>query len=114
MIANTCAYVLRMSPDGAWEVLSAVYKRPVATLESGSVALDDSQCHRLELSFSGSRVTATLDGKILAVIESTAHSHGSFGLGTELDNTQFDNLHVEPCEQQIKTHWVLPTRRYQK
>jgi len=89
-------YVLRVSSDGAWELLSAAYKQPVATLASGSVVLDGSRWHRLELTFLGTRVTASLDGKILATIETTAHTHGMFGLGTEWDHTQFDNLQVTP------------------
>jgi O-glycosyl hydrolase len=89
-------YVLRVSPDGAWEVLSVAYKQPVTTLASGSVAIDGSQWHRLELSFLGTRVAASLEGKSLASIETTAHTHGMIGLGTEWDHIQFDNLHVTP------------------
>jgi hypothetical protein len=89
-------YVLRLNPNGAWELLSAAYKQPVATLASGAVALDGGQWHRLQLSFRGTLVAALLDGKTLAAVENTAHSHGMFGLGTEWDHTQFDNLHVTP------------------
>lgn len=89
-------YLLRVSPDGAWEVLSAAYKQPLATIASGSVALDGSQWHRLELSFRGTLISASFDGKSLAAIESTAHSHGMFGLGTEWGRIQFDNLRVTP------------------
>jgi hypothetical protein len=89
-------YILRMNPDGAWELLSAAYKQPVATLASGSATIDTNQWHRLELSFHGTRVEALLDGKPLASIVSTAHSRGMFGLGSKWDHVQFDNLRVEP------------------
>ncbi|HUD55167.1 MAG TPA: hypothetical protein VMR02_08060 [Terracidiphilus sp.] len=87
-------YILRVNPDGAWELLSAAYKQPVATLASGSVALNTNQLHRLELRFHGTRVEASLDEKPLASIVSTAHSRGMFGLGSEWDHVQFDNLDV--------------------
>jgi O-glycosyl hydrolase len=89
-------YILRMNPNGAWELLSAAYKQPAATLASGSATIDRNQWHRLELSFHGTRVEALLDGKALASIVSTAHTRGMFGLGSEWDHVQFDNLRVEP------------------
>jgi hypothetical protein len=33
-------YVLRFKPDGAWELLSAKFKKPVVTLASGTVLID--------------------------------------------------------------------------
>ncbi len=89
-------YVLRVSPDGAWELLSSTYKQPTATLACGTISLDRAQWHRLQLTFRGTQVAASIDNKPLASIESTAHSHGMFGLGTEWEHTQFDNLRVEP------------------
>jgi hypothetical protein len=58
------------------------------------VALNTNQLHRLELRFHGTRVEASLDEKPLASIVSTAHSRGMFGLGSEWDHVQFDNLDV--------------------
>ena len=88
-------YVLRLKPDGSWELLSAAYKQPVATLASGSAKLDRREWHRLALSFRGTHVEASLDGKPLTSIESTTHARGMFALGTEWDRVQFDNLRVE-------------------
>ena len=88
-------YILRVKPDGAWELLSAEYKKPVVALASGSTALDSKQWHRLELSFRGRQITASIDGKPLSTIDSAAHTHGMFALGTEWDHVQFDNLRVE-------------------
>jgi len=89
-------YGLRVKPNGAWEVLSVQYKKPTVTIASGSTAIDHNQWHRLELSFRGKQIAASLDGKLLTTVESSAHSHGMFALATEWDHIQFDNLSVTP------------------
>jgi hypothetical protein len=48
------------------------------------------------MSFHGKQIAASLDGKPLATVEDSAHSHGMFALATEWDHIQFDNLSVEP------------------
>ncbi len=88
-------YILRVRPDGEWVLLSAAFKQPVATFASGTVALDRKQWHRLMLTFRGTTVVATLDGHTLASVESTAHTHGMIGLGSEWNHVQFDNLSVK-------------------
>jgi hypothetical protein len=88
-------YVLRVHPDGAWELLSTEYKTPAVTLASGSTPLDRDQWHRLVLGFHGTHITAAIDGKPLSSVENAAHAHGMFGLGTEWDRIQFDNLRVQ-------------------
>ncbi len=93
-------YVLRVKPDGIWEILSVEYKKPAVTLASGSIAIDRNQWHRLELSFNGTQIAAALDGKLLATAESSVHSHGMFALGTEWGHIQFDNLRVTAVEAQ--------------
>jgi hypothetical protein len=87
-------YVLRIAPSGAWEILSAEYKKPATTLASGSIVLDRSQWHRIQLSFRGDRILASLDGEILSTVSSTAHSRGMFAIGAEWGHVQFDNLSV--------------------
>ena len=52
-------YVLRLNPNGAWELLSAEFKKPVVTLASGSVAIDRGKWHRLELRFHGGQIVAS-------------------------------------------------------
>lgn len=89
-------YILRLKPGGAWELLSAEYKKPVVTLASGSVRIDGKQWHRMELSFHGSHITASLDGSPLTSVENSAHTHGMIALGTEWNRVQFDNLRVAP------------------
>jgi len=89
-------YILRVKPDGAWELLSTEFKKIVAILASGTVTLDRSQWHHLELRFLGKRIVASLDGAQLASVEDTLHTHGMFALGSEWDHIQFDNLQVTP------------------
>jgi len=89
-------YVLRVKPDGAWELLSSKYKSPVKTLASGSNALSRDQWHQLRLGFHGTQIRASIDGHDVATVTDDAHSHGMFGLGTEWDHVQFDNLRVQP------------------
>jgi|SRR5579862_693612 len=89
-------YVLRVYPTGAWELISSAFKQPVATFAAGSVELDKTKWHQISLSFHGTTVTAAIDGKTAASVESAAHSHGMFGVGTEWGKAQFDNLRVEP------------------
>lgn len=87
-------YVLRLKPDGGWELLSAEFKKPVTTLSSGTAKIDSVQWHRLALRFHGRQITASLDGVPLVSVNDSAHSHGMFALGTEWDHVQFDNLQV--------------------
>ncbi len=89
-------YVLRLKPDGAWELLSTGYNKPVLNLSSGSTALDRNKWHHLELRFRGQQIMASLDGVPLASIIDSAHAHGMIALGTEWDRIQFDNLSVTP------------------
>ena len=96
-------YVLRLKPDGAWELLSAQYKKPTETLASGTASIDRGQWHRVELRFQGSHVVAFLDGTQLASVEDATHTHGMFALGTEWNRTQFDNLRVAPLGESLPT-----------
>jgi hypothetical protein len=87
-------YILRLKPDGSWELLSAAFKKPTLTLAAGSAKIDKTQWHQLELRFHGEQIKAMLDGAAPATIEDATHAHGMFALGTEWDHIQFDNLHV--------------------
>lgn len=89
-------YVLRIEPNGAWELLSAEYKKPVVTLASGTAILDRARWHRLSLHFQGKHITAMLDGTQLTAVADASHTHGMFALGTEWGRLQFDNLGVTP------------------
>ena len=89
-------YVLRVKPDGAWELFSSVFKMPIKTLASGTAKMERKQWHHIELSFEGKKIAAHLDDAILVVVEDESHKAGMFALGSEWDHIQFDNLQVLP------------------
>ena len=89
-------YILRVQPNGAWELLSAEYKKPLAKLASGTANLDRAQWHRLAMRFQGKRIVASLDGAQLTAVDDASHTHGMFALGSEWGHMQFDNLRVTP------------------
>ncbi len=60
--------------DGAWELLSAEFKKPVVTLASGSTALDSRQWHRIELNFRRQQIAASIDGKPISIIKNSAYA----------------------------------------
>jgi galactosylceramidase len=92
-------YVLRLKPDGAWDLLSAQFNKPVVTLAAGKSSIDRTIWHRLELNFRGKQIEARLDGTVLASVEDETHTHGMFALGTGWNLIQFDNLRVTPLKQ---------------
>jgi hypothetical protein len=38
-------YILRVKPDGSWELISSTYKQPTAIYANGSTTLNDHQWH---------------------------------------------------------------------
>jgi hypothetical protein len=87
-------YVLRLQPDGIWELLSTRYKKPVVALAAGIDVIKPEQWHHLELNFKDTPITIILDGKTLATVQNSTHVHGMFAVGSEWDHVQFDNLRV--------------------
>lgn len=88
------AYVFRLHPDGAWELLSTTDKATPAVLDHGQVELSTLQWHHVELRFHGSAIAVSVDGKQLSSVTDKTHAHGMFGLGTGWNRGQFDNLSV--------------------
>lgn len=91
-------YVLRLSSDGRWELLTAGLRSPTRTLASGSLAggmaAETTAWHRLRLSMHGDAISAFCDGRLLASVHDGSHTHGMFGLGSGWNDVQFDNLNV--------------------
>jgi hypothetical protein len=87
-------YLLSLKPGGEWELSSVSFHHPVATLASGSTAIDRAQWHRLKLEFHGNRIVASLDETKIASVEDPAHARGMIALGTEWDRVQFGALKV--------------------
>jgi hypothetical protein len=94
--AGLDAYYLRISNTGAWSVLRNDTNNVMTTLRSGTRAsLGLNTWHTLALTFSGSTITAQVDGTTLVSFTDTAWSVGQVGFGTsQTETAQFDNLSV--------------------
>lgn len=70
----------------------------MTTVASGTTtALGTNRWHSLALSFSGSTITASIDGAVVRTITDTTYGAGQVGLGTSQGETaQFDNLASTP------------------
>ncbi|GAA1968031.1 ricin-type beta-trefoil lectin domain protein [Catenulispora subtropica] len=92
------AYHLRVSDTGAWSILSSNTGGTVSTLASGSVAaLGTGRWHSLALSFSGSSITASIDGAEVGAASNSTWGAGQAGYATSQGETaQFDNLSITP------------------
>lgn len=92
------AYYFRVTDAGSWSILSNSTAGTVRTLASGSVsALGIGRWHTLALTFSGSSITATIDGTTVGGTSDATWRAGQIGYGTGQGVTaQFDNLTVTP------------------
>ena len=92
------AYYLRVTDAGAWQILRNNTNANLTTLRSGTVAaLGTGRWHTLTLGFSGSTITASIDGAQVGSVTDTTWSAGQVGLGTGTTETaQFDNLTITP------------------
>ncbi|WP_443078723.1 NPCBM/NEW2 domain-containing protein [Streptomyces sp. NBC_01497] len=87
-------YFFQISDTGAWTLFKsdANGTRTVLT-RSATTALGTGTWHRLGLSFSGSAITASVDGKDIGTVHDSSYTAGQGGLGlTSYDTDQFDNL----------------------
>jgi hypothetical protein len=94
--AGLDAYYLRVANTGAWSIIRNTVDNPMTVIRSGTTtALGTGTWHNVALTFSGSTLTAQLDGATLGTITDTSWSVGQIGLGTSQGETaQFDNLSV--------------------
>jgi Glycosyl hydrolase family 59/Ricin-type beta-trefoil lectin domain/Concanavalin A-like lectin/glucanases superfamily len=96
--AGLDGYYLQVGDDGQWWLIRNDTSDPMSTLTSGRVAaLGTNSWHNLALTFSGSTITAQIDGATVATVTNSAWSRGQVGLGTTDGVTaQFDNLSIIP------------------
>ncbi len=86
-------YIFQMGKDGSWSLISGAFKAPVRNIASGRAPVK-AGWQRLGLQFDGDEITATINGKRVATVHNSAHKAGMFGIGTDWDRAQFDNLSV--------------------
>ncbi|WP_305126976.1 ricin-type beta-trefoil lectin domain protein [Streptomyces odontomachi] len=92
------AYHLRVSDNGNWSILSSHTNGNVATLAHGTTtALGTGKWHSLSLAFSGSTITASIDGSTVGSASDYGFAGGQVGYATSQGETaQFDNLSITP------------------
>ncbi|MBW8736330.1 MAG: ricin-type beta-trefoil lectin domain protein [Streptomyces turgidiscabies] len=92
------AYHLRVSDTGAWSILNSRTNGNVATLASGTTApLGTNRWHSLALTFSGTTITAVIDGATVGSVNDRTWAAGQVGYQTSQNETaQFDNLSLTP------------------
>ncbi|MET9451103.1 ricin-type beta-trefoil lectin domain protein [Streptomyces cinerochromogenes] len=92
------AYRLRVSDTGAWSILKSNTGGTVSTLARGTTAaLGTNRWHTLHLIFSGTTITAVIDGATVGSANDGTWATGQIGYGTSQGETaQFDNLSITP------------------
>ncbi|MGW5699117.1 ricin-type beta-trefoil lectin domain protein, partial [Streptomyces asiaticus] len=92
------AYRLRVSDTGAWSILNSNTGGSVSTLARGTTgALGTNRWHTLALTFSGTAITAVIDGATVGSVNDRTWAAGQIGYGTSQGETaQFDNLSITP------------------
>ena len=96
--AGLDAYYLRVSNTGAWTLFRNDTNNVMTALRTGTVAaLGTNSWHNLALTFSGSTITAQIDGATVTTATDTAWGVGQVGFGTsQAETAQFDNLSITP------------------
>ncbi|MBS1815074.1 MAG: galactosylceramidase [Acidobacteria bacterium] len=87
-------YLFRLESTGAWKLLSTQFKQPVRVLAEGNIAAPGKTWHRGEMRFAGDNISVLLDGKQIASVHNSDHTHGQIALGSGWNHAQFDNLSV--------------------
>ncbi|MBP2704487.1 hypothetical protein JOL79_11745 [Microbispora sp. RL4-1S] len=93
---NTADFMVHAADAGAWSILRNSTSCAFTTIASGTTTvLGTNRWHALALGFSGSSITATIDGTAVRTVTDSAFGAGQVGYGTSQDETaQFDNLKV--------------------
>lgn len=83
-------YWLKVADSGDWELLAAKIK-----LACGHVPFSADTWHNLKLSFSGSEITASIDGTPVAKIEDITFARGNAGIGCGWHGARFANIAID-------------------
>ncbi len=90
------AYYLQVSNKGAWSIVRNDTSGTLTTLKTGTAAaLGTNSWHRLALSFSGSTISAAIDGTVVGKVTDSSYPAGMVGLGVDgYQADEFGNLSV--------------------
>ncbi|MBW8796477.1 MAG: NPCBM/NEW2 domain-containing protein [Streptomyces sp.] len=96
--SHQAGYFLRAADTGAWSVVRSDTAGRLTTLAAGTTrALGTRHWHTLALSFGGTTITASVDGRRVGAVDDSAYPAGQAGLGVVGYQTdEFDNLAVTP------------------
>jgi hypothetical protein len=88
-------YRLQISDTGGWSLFREDSATATTPLASGVVSFPLRSWHTLSLTFTGSSITALVDGKLVGSATDTTYPAGNAGIATSKWNSaQFDNLSV--------------------
>ncbi len=89
-------YELRVTDTGSWSIVRSNTSNTITSLASGSVAaLGTGHWHSLALTFSGSSISASIDGTKVGSANDYSYGSGQVGYATSQGETaQFDNLSI--------------------
>jgi hypothetical protein len=92
-------YYLQLSNTGAWQVVRGNSSGQTTTLASGTVSAPGTGTwQHLALTFSGTTITAAINGTTVTTVTDGTYGSGMVGFGTNGYQTdQFDNLSVTPA-----------------
>ncbi|MFF0084768.1 NPCBM/NEW2 domain-containing protein [Streptomyces canus] len=99
--SHQAGYFLRVADTGKWSVVKSDTSGRLTTLADGTTrALGTRRWHKLALSFSGTTITASVDGKPVGAVDDSAYASGQVGIGVVGYQTdEFDNLSITPVKQ---------------
>jgi len=96
--SNQQGYYFQLADTGVWTIFKSDMHGEHTKLANGSTAgLNIGRWYRLGMSFDDETITASVDGKNVAVLKDNSYSAGQIGLGiTSYDTDQFDDLSITP------------------
>jgi O-glycosyl hydrolase len=96
--SHQAGYFLRVKDTGDWSIVKSDTSGRLTTLADGTApALGTGYWHTLGLSFSGTTITAVIDGRKVGAVDDSTYAAGQVGLGVVGYQTdEFDNLRITP------------------
>lgn len=98
--SHQAGYFLRVADTGKWSLVKSDTSGRLTTLAEGTTrALGTRHWHTLGLTFSGTTITGTVDGRRIGAVDDSAYASGQVGLGViGYQTDEFDNLSITPVQ----------------
>jgi hypothetical protein len=89
------AYFLRVTDKGGWSILKSTQTSPTTLASGTATALGVNTWHTLALTFKGTTISGSIDGRTVGSVTDSSYAAGQVGIATsQTINVQFDNLAV--------------------